>query len=70
MSEKSEVKNSRTQAVPPTDNAAFDEVVWQQWLDKNKQRDAARRKKLIRLLGFIFISILICVVVWWLSVSK
>ena len=67
MSENPEVKSSRTQV----DNAALeDEVVWQKWLDKNKQRDAARRKKMIRLLGFIVMSILICVVVWWLSVIK
>jgi hypothetical protein len=51
-------------------NAALDEAVWQKWVDKNKQRDASHRKKVIRLLGFIFMSILICDVVWWLSVSK
>ena len=65
MNEKPEVKSSRTQV----DNAALNEVVWQKWLDKNKQRDATRGKTPIRLLCIILISILIHMLSG-LSVSK
>ena len=50
MKETPEVKNANSEALPPSDNAAVSEAVWQKWLNKNKDRDAARRKKLIRLI--------------------
>jgi len=59
MKETPEVKNANSEALPPSDNAAVSEAVWQKWLNKNKERDAARRKKLIRLLWFILALVLV-----------
>jgi len=70
MTETPEVKKPSAGGGPPTDNAALSEAAWQKWVDKNKERDAAQRKKLIRLLWFILPSVLVCVVVWWLTVRK
>ena len=46
------------------------EAVWQKWLNKNKERDAVRRKKLIRLLWFILALVFVGAVGRWLTVSK
>jgi hypothetical protein len=69
MSETPEVKGPSAKALCPTESAALNEAAWQKWLDKNKERDAQRRKKLIRLLWLMIPSVF--AIVWWLTfVSK
>src|SRR2546428_11476140 len=51
MSEAPEVKNSVPGSQSPADNAVLDEAVWQKWVNKNKERAAARRRRLIRIFG-------------------
>jgi hypothetical protein len=68
MSDAPEVQKT-AQRVPPA-NVALNEAAWQKWVNENKERDVARRIKLIRMLWLVLPLLLACVVVWWLEVSK
>ncbi len=70
MRETPEDKDANSEGLPPSGNAAVSEAVWQKWLNKNKERDAVRRKKLIRLLWFILALVFVGAVGRWLTVSK
>jgi len=70
MSEAQGVKNPAPQGQPPADNTALDEAVWQKWVNKNRERDAARRRRLLRMLPLVFLLFLVGVVVWWLTASR
>jgi hypothetical protein len=70
MSDAREIKKTAAEELLHADNVALNEAAWQKWVDKNKERDAARRRKLIRLLWLVLSLLLVCGVVWWLAVSK
>jgi hypothetical protein len=70
MSEAPRVGKSGDEPLRPPNNSELSEIAWQKWVNKNKERDAARRVKLIRMLWLILPLLLACVVVWWLDVSK
>src|SRR5438876_10250829 len=70
MRETPEDKDANSEGLPPSGNAAVSEAVWQKWLNKNKERDAVRRKKLIRLRWFILALVFVGAVGRWLTVSK
>ena len=55
--------------LPPSNNNELSEIAWQKWIDKNKERDAAHRKKLIRILGLVSLLLVVSAVVW-LTVNK
>ena len=48
----------------------LNEIAWQKWISKNKERDAAYRKKLIRILWVASLLLVVSAVVWQLTVSK
>jgi len=70
MSEAQEVKNSVVESQSRADNAALDEAVWQNWMNKNKERDAARRKRFLRMLRPVLLLFFVGVVVWRLATSR
>jgi len=70
MSEAQGAKNPAPQSQPPAHNTALDEAVWQKWVNKNRERDAARRRRLLRMLPLVFLLFLVGVVVWWLTASR
>ena len=43
---------------------------WQKWINKTKERDAAYRKKLVRILLLVSLLLVISAVVWLLTVNK
>jgi len=63
MSEASEIRKPGERQTF-ADNAAFDEAVWQKWVSKNLERDAAHRRKLIRIVCLVFPLLLLSAVVW------
>jgi hypothetical protein len=67
MSDSAEIQKTGAQGVPA--NVALNEAAWQKWVNKNKERDAARRIRLIRVLWLVLPLLLACVVVWWASRS-
>ena len=69
MNRAHEAKDSVAESHSPADNAALDEAVWQKWMNKNKERDAARRRRLIRILWIVLLLFLVGVVVWRLTTS-
>jgi hypothetical protein len=54
----------------PTNNSQLGEVAWQRWINKNKERDAAQRKKVIRILWLMSFLSLVGVAVWQLTTRK
>src|SRR5262245_22622094 len=53
MSEAPRLQNSGNEPLPPAQNNELNEITWQKWIDRNKERDAAHRKKLIRILWLV-----------------
>jgi len=69
MSGAPRLQNSGNEPLPPSQNNELHEIAWQKWIDKNKERDAAHRKKLIRIL-WLGSLLLVVAVVWQLTVNK
>ena len=69
MSEAPRLQNSGNEPLPSQNNE-LNEIAWQKWIDRNKERDAAYRKKLIRILWLVSLLLVIAVVVWQLTVNK
>ena len=55
---------------PPNNNGELSEVAWQKWVKKNKERDAAHLKKLIRVLWLVSLLFVVGVVVWQLTTKN
>jgi len=64
------LKNSVPGSQSPADNAVLDGAVWQKWVNKNKERAAARRRRLIRIFGPVLALFLVGVVVWRLTTAR
>ena len=70
MSEAPRLQNSGNEPLPPSQNNELNEIARQKWIERNKERDAAYRKKLIRILWLVSLLLVIAVVVWQLTVNK
>jgi hypothetical protein len=49
MSEAPRVEKSGDEPLPPSNSGELNEIAWQKWINRNKERDAAHQKKVIRL---------------------
>jgi hypothetical protein len=67
MSEKTRVEKSGDQPLPTSNNGEFNEIAWQKWINRNKERDAAYRTKLIRTLWALSLLLVVSAVVWKLA---
>ena len=45
MSEAPRLQNSENEPLPPSQYNELNEIAWQKWIERNKDRDAAYRKK-------------------------
>ena len=45
MSEAPRLQNSENEPLPPSQNNELNEIAWQKWIERNKDHDAAYRKK-------------------------
>jgi len=54
----------------PSNNSELSEIAWQKWINKNKERDAAYRNKLVRILWLVSLLLVVSAVVWLLTVKK
>ena len=70
MNEAPRVTKSGDETPPPSNNNELSEIAWQKWINKNKERDAAYRKKLIRILWLVSLLLVVSAVVWLLTVNK
>ena len=70
MSEAPRVEKSGAEPLPPSNNNEFSEIAWQKWINKNKERDAAYRNKLVRILWLVSLLLVVSAVVWLLTVKK
>ncbi len=70
MSEAPRVEESGDEPLPPSNNGELNEIAWQKWIKKNKERDAAYRKKLIRILWLVSLLLVVGAVVWQLTATK
>jgi hypothetical protein len=70
MSKASKVEKSGDKPLPRTNDGELHEIAWQKWINKNKERDAAQRKKLIRILWIVSLLLVVGAVVWQVTVSK
>jgi hypothetical protein len=70
MSEAPRVEKSGDEPLPPSNNSELSEIAWQKWIKKNKERDAAYRKKLVRILWLVSLLLVVSAVVWLLTVNK
>jgi hypothetical protein len=66
MSEAPKVEKSGEAPLPFNE---LDEIAWQKWINKHKERDAARRKKLIRIFWLASVLLVVGAVVWELTKS-
>ena len=66
MSEASRVTKSEDAPLPLSNNNELSKIAWQKWINKNKERDAAYRQKLIRILWLVLSVPLF----WLLTVKK
>lgn len=58
------------QAPPSLTNVELDEIAWQKWVNKNKERDAVRRKRFIRILWLVSALLIVGAVVWQVAKSR
>ena len=70
MSEAPRVEKSEDEPPPPSNDSEVNEIAWQKWINKNKERDAAHHKKLIQILLFVPLLLGVSGVVWLLIVKK
>jgi hypothetical protein len=70
MSEAPRVEKSGAEPRHPSNNSELSEIAWQKWINKNKERDAAYRKKLVRILWLVSLLLVVSAVVWLLTVNK
>ena len=70
MSEPPGMEKSRDEPLPPSNNNELSDIAWQEWINKNNERDAAYRKKLIRILWLVSLLLVVSAVVWLLTVNK
>jgi hypothetical protein len=70
MSEAPRVEKSGDEPLHPSNNSELSEIAWQKWINKNKERDAAYRKKLVRILWLVSLLLVVGAVVWLLTVNK
>ena len=70
MSEAPRVEKSEDEPPPPSNDSEVNEIAWQKWINKNKERDAAYRKKLVRILWLVSLLLVVSAVVWLLIVKK
>jgi hypothetical protein len=70
MSEAPRMEKSGDEPLPPSNNSELNEIAWQKWINKNKERDAAHRKKLIRTLLLVPLLLVVSAVVWLVTVNK
>jgi hypothetical protein len=70
MSEAQRVEKSGDKPLPSSKNDELDEIAWQKWINKNKERDAAHQRKLIRILWVVSLLLVVGAFVWLLTVSK
>ena len=61
---------SEDEPLAPSHNSGLSEIAWQKWINKNKERDAAYRKKLIRILSLVSLLLVVSAVVWLFIVNK
>jgi hypothetical protein len=70
MSEAPGVEKCGDEPRHPSNNSELSEIAWQKWINKNKERDAAYRKKLVRILWLVSLLLVVSAVVWLLTVNK
>ena len=70
MSEAHRMEKSGDEPLHPSNNSELSEIAWQKWINKNKERDAAYRKKLVRILWLVSLLLVVSAVVWLLTVNK
>ena len=70
MSEAPRVEKSEDGPLPPSNDSELNEIAWQKWINKNKERDAAHHKKLIQILLFVSLLLDVSAVVWLRIVKK
>ena len=70
MSGVPRVDRSGDEPLPPSKNGELDEIAWQKWINKNKERDAAHRKKLIRILWLASVLLVVSAFVWQFTRTK
>jgi hypothetical protein len=61
---------SNVEPLSPSNNDELYEIAWQKWIKKNKERDAAQRIRLIRMLWIVSVLVVVSAVVWRLTLSK
>jgi hypothetical protein len=64
MSEAPRAGRSGDEPMPLSQNGELEEIAWQKWVSKNKERDAAHRKKLIQILWLVSMLLVVIAVVW------
>ena len=47
MNEAPRLQNSKNEPLPPSQNNELNEIAWQKWIERNKDRDAAYRKNVL-----------------------
>ena len=70
MSEAPGAEKFGEEPMPPSNNNELSEIAWQKWINKNNERDAAHRKKLIRILWLMSLLLVVSTAVWLLTVNK
>jgi hypothetical protein len=70
MSEVPRPQNTGNQPSAPSQNNELSEIAWQKWIERNKERDAAYRKKLIRILWLLALLLVVTVFVWRITVDR
>lgn len=63
-------KNSGDEPLHLSNDSILSEIAWQKWINKNKERDAAYRRKLIRIVWVVSLLLVVSAVVWQLTVRK
>jgi hypothetical protein len=71
MSAVPEIQKTAAKGWSPSTMSALDEAAWQKWgQQEQRERDAARRRRLIRVLWLVLPLVFVCALVWWLAVSE
>jgi hypothetical protein len=70
MSEVPRIQNTGNEPPAPSQSNELSEIAWQKWIERNKERDAAYRKKVNRILWFLSLSVVVAVFVWQITVNR
>ena len=70
MSEAPRLQNSENEPLPPSQYIELNEIAWQKWIERNKDRDAAYRKKVDPILWLVSLLLVVAVFVCQLTVNR